>query len=174
MYRRFRLYLSCALNHFFLSCICTYKFVVKLEDDLKSNLMRWACNDRLHDIHFVTLRFADQKRNMALVTLLAAGIYLASLANALAVTHSSKDSGPGSPTIDLGYSMYRGVRLPGGVDQFLGMRYAQAPVGGLRFRAPREPEYKYEEQDASQVGYVPNILRSVTILKLGLTRPALL
>jgi hypothetical protein len=113
--------------------------------------MRWDCDDRLHNIHFVTLGFADQKHTMALVTLLAACIYLASIANALAVTHSSKDS---EPAIDLGYSKYRGVRHPGGVDQFLGMRYAQAPVGELRFRAPREPEYKYEEQDASQVGYV--------------------
>lgn len=104
---------------------------------------------------FAALESADQKHNMALVTLLAAGIYLASIANSLAVTHSSNNSEPGSPTIDLGYSKYRGVRLPGGVDQFLGMRYARAPVGELRFRAPREPEYEYEEQDASQVGYVP-------------------
>ncbi|KAL2869529.1 Alpha/Beta hydrolase protein [Aspergillus lucknowensis] len=59
---------------------------------------------------------------------------------------------PDYPRVDLGYSKYRGVRLPGGVDQFLGMRYAQAPTGDLRFRAPREPEYHYEEQDASQFG----------------------
>ncbi|GFF56857.1 acetylcholinesterase [Aspergillus udagawae] len=89
---------------------------------------------------------------MALVKLLARGIYLATIANALAVGHSSRDSEPGSPIIDLGYSKYRGVRLPGGVDQFLGMRYAQPPVGELRFKAPREPEYKYEEEDASQFG----------------------
>jgi hypothetical protein len=88
---------------------------------------------------------------MALVKLLARGIYLAAIANALAVGHSSRDSEPGSPIIDLGYSKYRGVRLPGGVDQYLWMRYAQPPVGELRFRAPREPEYKHEEQDASQV-----------------------
>ncbi|KAL5363150.1 Alpha/Beta hydrolase protein [Aspergillus floccosus] len=56
------------------------------------------------------------------------------------------------PRVDLGYSKYRGVRLPGGVDQFLGMRYAQAPVGDLRFRAPQEPESHSEEQEASQFG----------------------
>jgi hypothetical protein len=90
---------------------------------------------------------------MALLELLA-GICLATIANSLAVTHSTRDNEPGSPSVDLGYSKYRGVRLPGGVDQFLGMRYAQAPVGERRFRAPREPENSYEEKDASQVSYV--------------------
>lgn len=98
---------------------------------------------------------------MILPKLLAGGIYLATIASGLVVTHSSRDSEPGSPRIGLGYSKYRGVRLPGGVDQFLGMRYAQAPVGDLRFRAPLEPEYSCEEQDASQVGHVPrNVVTS--------------
>jgi hypothetical protein len=90
---------------------------------------------------------------MAILKLLA-GICLATIANGLAVTHSTRHNEPGSPSVHLGYSTYRGVRLLGGVDQFLGMRYAQAPVGELRFRAPREPEHSYEEKDASQVGHV--------------------
>lgn len=40
------------------------------------------------------------------------------------------------------------------VDQFLGMGYAHAPLGELRFIAPREPEYDCQEKDASQVGHV--------------------
>ena len=66
---------------------------------------------------------------------------------------SSIDIESNSPSVDLGYSTYRGVRLEAGVDQFLGMRYAQAPLGNLRFRAPQQPERRVEEQDASRVGH---------------------
>ncbi|KAG0159700.1 hypothetical protein PDIDSM_7223 [Penicillium digitatum] len=47
---------------------------------------------------------------------------------------------PQMPTVDLGYSQYRGISLSNGVDQFLGMRYAKAPLGDLRFRGPEDPE----------------------------------
>lgn len=56
------------------------------------------------------------------------------------------------PTVNLGYASYRGTRLPAGVDEFLGMRYAKAPVGDLRFRAPQKPDSVTGVQDASQVG----------------------
>jgi acetylcholinesterase len=92
---------------------------------------------------------------MPLLKLLTGGLYLAALASGLAMPLSSIDIEPNSPRVDLGYSIYRGVRLEAGVDQFLGMRYAQAPLGDLRFRAPRQPERKVEEQDASQVGHSP-------------------
>ncbi|KAJ6094171.1 hypothetical protein N7467_003016 [Penicillium canescens] len=89
---------------------------------------------------------------MPLLKLLTGCLYLAALASGLAMSLSSIDIEPNSPRVDLGYSIYRGVRLEAGVDQFLGMRYAQAPLGDLRFRAPRQPERKVEEQDASQFG----------------------
>jgi hypothetical protein len=60
------------------------------------------------------------KNNMARLKLLA-GICLATKANGLAVTLSPRHNEPGSPSVDLGYSKYHSVRLPGGVDQFLGM-----------------------------------------------------
>lgn len=56
-----------------------------------------------------------------------------------------------APVIDVGYAKYRGVRLDAGVDQFLGMRFAQAPLGHLRFRAPQDPAPEKDIQDASQV-----------------------
>lgn len=56
-----------------------------------------------------------------------------------------------TPTIDLGYATYRGVRSNTGVDQYLGMRFAQAPLGELRFRAPQDPLLESEVQDASKV-----------------------
>ncbi|POS79853.1 carboxylesterase [Diaporthe helianthi] len=56
------------------------------------------------------------------------------------------------PTVSLDYATYQGVRLPGGVDQYLGMRYAAAPVGDLRFRGPQDPEKESGVQDASNFG----------------------
>ncbi|KAK5994188.1 Lipase 1 [Cladobotryum mycophilum] len=55
-----------------------------------------------------------------------------------------------APVVDLGYAKYRGVGLKAGVDQFLGMRYAEAPLGDLRFRAPQDPTPQDAIQDAIQ------------------------
>lgn len=46
--------------------------------------------------------------------------------------------------------------FPGGglVPGRLGVRDAQAPLGELRFGAQRDPEYTYEEKDASQVSHL--------------------
>lgn len=57
-----------------------------------------------------------------------------------------------SPIIDLEYSQYRGTALSNGVDQYLGMRYAKAPLGGLRFRGPEDPEHTLGVSDASSFG----------------------
>lgn len=57
----------------------------------------------------------------------------------------------GKPLIDLGYSVYEGVRLDAGVDQFLGMRYAAPPLGDLRFRAPQDPPCTKTTQSAFKV-----------------------
>ncbi|KAJ6152235.1 hypothetical protein N7497_006554 [Penicillium chrysogenum] len=56
------------------------------------------------------------------------------------------------PTVDLGYSQYRGMSLSNGVDQYLGIRYAKAPLGDLRFRGPEDPEETAEILDASSFG----------------------
>lgn len=76
-----------------------------------------------------------------------------STAQAVAVHHRIDDSSNSSPVVDLGYAKYRGVRLDAGVDQFLGMRFAQAPLGHLRFRAPQDPTPETGIQDASQVSF---------------------
>lgn len=44
------------------------------------------------------------------------------------------------PRVELGYATYEGRSLENDVDEYLGMRYAAPPVGGLRWRAPRDPE----------------------------------
>ncbi|TEB27080.1 cephalosporin esterase, partial [Coprinellus micaceus] len=44
-------------------------------------------------------------------------------------------------TVDLGYTKYQGVvNAKTGNTQFLGMRYAKAPTGDLRWREPQEPD----------------------------------
>lgn len=75
----------------------------------------------------------------------------ATIASSLTIKRANNEWQSESPVVDLGYARYRGTRLPAGVDQFLGIRYAKAPLGDLRFRAPQEPINEAEEQDASQV-----------------------
>lgn len=55
------------------------------------------------------------------------------------------------PLVDLGYAKYQGSRVADGVDQYLGMRYAQPPLGDLRFRAPQDPLPVDGLQEASSV-----------------------
>ena len=48
---------------------------------------------------------------------------------------------PDNPVVDLGYAKYRGVRdSTYGIDYYYGIRYAIAPEGNLRWRAPRDVE----------------------------------
>lgn len=56
-----------------------------------------------------------------------------------------------APTINLGYATYEGKRLVAGVDEYLGMRYAQPPLGKLRFRAPQDPSTVSGIQPANKV-----------------------
>ncbi|KAF7375448.1 COesterase domain-containing protein [Mycena sanguinolenta] len=45
-----------------------------------------------------------------------------------------------SPIVDLGYAQYQGAVNPANnITHFLGIRYAAAPLGDLRFRAPQPP-----------------------------------
>lgn len=53
--------------------------------------------------------------------------------------------------VDLGYSVYRGKAFKDGTSQWLGMRYAAAPVGQLRFAAPIGPPLTKKVQPAMAV-----------------------
>ncbi|KAJ5214399.1 hypothetical protein N7449_001568 [Penicillium cf. viridicatum] len=57
-----------------------------------------------------------------------------------------------SSTIGLDYVTYKGVSLINGVVQYLGMRFAKAPLGDLRFRALQDPEHSSEVQNATKFG----------------------
>lgn len=54
-------------------------------------------------------------------------------------------------TVDLGYTKYLGTNNGNGVTQWLGMRYAAAPLGDLRFRAPQSPPVNKTLQIADKV-----------------------
>jgi Carboxylesterase type B len=56
-----------------------------------------------------------------------------------------------APVVNLSYSSYEGSSLSNGVSQFLGLRYAAAPVGDLRFEAPQDPPFKRDTQKAKRV-----------------------
>lgn len=58
-----------------------------------------------------------------------------------------------SPTVDLGYSKYKGNVLDNGVSEWLGVRYAAAPVKDLRFKLPQDPIRMRAVQDATKVGH---------------------
>ena len=73
--------------------------------------------------------------------------------SAVAVVYGAQDQQNAlkPPHVDLGYAKYQGSRVAAGVDQYLGMRYAQPPLGDLRFRAPQDPLPSDSLQDASTV-----------------------
>lgn len=54
------------------------------------------------------------------------------------------------PLVDVGYAKYQGF-ADGDVTKWLGVRFAAAPVGDLRFQAPQDPEPIADVVDASTV-----------------------
>ena len=98
-------------------------------------------------------RFALSKRQLILVVALAASVVTIALALGLGLglgLHHSIESTPENPVVDLGYARYQGSNSSG-VAQWLGMRYAAAPTGNLRFAAPEPPTRQSGTQPASRV-----------------------
>lgn len=75
-------------------------------------------------------------------TIVQAAVLAAGAQQALAV----------QPLVNLNYTSYRGTALGNGVSQWLGIRYAAAPVGDLRFAAPQDPPSTYGVVEADKHG----------------------
>ena len=53
--------------------------------------------------------------------------------------------------VDVGNTKYLGTALPNDISQWLGIRYAAAPLGDRRFRAPVDPPVNDTVQVADKV-----------------------
>ncbi|TFK49462.1 triacylglycerol lipase [Heliocybe sulcata] len=58
------------------------------------------------------------------------------------------------PLVTLDYAHYEGTARPGGVTDWLGMRFAAPPLGNLRFAAPQDPLPEIGTQRADQHGLI--------------------
>lgn len=67
------------------------------------------------------------------VLILLATFFQVGVHPAVAVTRRA-----GGPVVGLNYATFEGAST-GGIDKFLGIPYAQPPVGNLRFRRPQPP-----------------------------------
>lgn len=87
-----------------------------------------------------------------LVYLFLAFIMLMVLSVLLGVLLSRAHSKNSSVDVDLGYARYRGISSDvTGISQWLGMRYAEPPLGNLRFRAAQDPLNTTGLQSATEV-----------------------
>jgi acetylcholinesterase len=83
------------------------------------------------------MRAMPPRKALCFIGLLIAGIHAAT-------------SSP--PTVDLGYATYEGTAQSNGQNQFLGIRFAEAPLGNLRFRKPQPPAKMEGVQEAKAFG----------------------
>ncbi|EPT05372.1 hypothetical protein FOMPIDRAFT_1156199 [Fomitopsis schrenkii] len=79
-------------------------------------------------------------------------ILVLGISPAIGVPFTSRDADT-SPTVALDYGTYQGV-TSGQVTSFLGIKYAQPPVGNLRFAAPQPPTSFTGVADATSFGAV--------------------
>lgn len=96
-----------------------------------------------------------------LITMLAILALVLGLVLGLARGHPKRSSDIGL-TADLGYSKYTGANVDNGVSQWLGIRYAAAPNGTLRFRAPQDPPTDGQTHVADKRGPVCHSSPSTT------------
>ncbi|KAI9054419.1 hypothetical protein LZ554_001581 [Drepanopeziza brunnea f. sp. 'monogermtubi'] len=95
---------------------------------------------------------------MILIAALVCGLYFG-----LGHSRSIPRQAGSGLTVDLGYSRYVGVDAGSGVTQWLGIRYAQPPVGDLKFRAPQDPLPDGQTHTANEHGAICHFSPSTSL-----------
>ena len=85
-----------------------------------------------------------------------------SLVQGSALKSSQRDIGLDA-VVDLGYSKYKGKRFDDGTSHWLGIRYAAAPLGPLRFAEPQKPPHN----DAIQLADTVSICSVFSVTRLS-------
>ena len=102
----------------------------------------------------------SSRRRWLFVISAALMLLIFALALGLGLGLGLRDDAAGTDVVvDLGYSQYRGKAFNDGTSQWLGMRYAAAPVGQLRFAAPRDPPATKNVQPAVAVSRRASVSR---------------
>lgn len=78
-------------------------------------------------------------------------IAMVKLQNILSTALLASRAAAVSETVDLGYTKYVGKALSNGISEWLGMRFAAAPLGELRFMPPQDPPRHHKPQPADTV-----------------------
>lgn len=76
------------------------------------------------------------------------------------------------PFVDLGYSKYQGNVLESNIHEYLGIRYAKAPTGDLRWKAPEEPESTIGTLKAQEVNAI-QLTSRIDNISFSIVRPLL-
>lgn len=76
------------------------------------------------------------------------------------------------PSVDLGYSRYQGNVLESNIHEYLGIRYAKAPTGDLRWKAPEEPESTSGTLKAQEVNTI-QLTSRIENISFSIVRPLL-
>lgn len=76
------------------------------------------------------------------------------------------------PFVDLGYSKYQGNVLESNIHEYLGIRYAKAPTGDLRWKAPEEPESTTGTLKAQEVNAI-QLTSRIDNISFSIVRPLL-
>ena len=99
-------------------------------------------------------RTSSQPRKVWWIVLAAAFallVLILGLSIGLTLGRDHHSGGSLRPIVDLGYSAYQGSTHNDGISQWLGIRYAAAPIGNLRFAAPQDPIENTTLQEAIKV-----------------------
>lgn len=116
----------------------------------------------------ITRRFIYWACGAALLTIMIIVGLVCGLVFGLHHVHASSSSTAPLSTanisldVDLGYSHYQGSNGAPGVSQWLGIRYAAAPVGDLRFKAPQDPVFDGKKYIANTVSSLLHIFSTLT------------